>query len=109
MSLRSILVEWLDYGVEPDGTFNLSASDQRLLVADVYTVEPSFLQDAVAESLARSPALGAEILAAFRTEDFVQMGAVLDRVLRGYLIGSRWLETELREVQEQEALYDGDQ
>lgn len=109
MSLRKTLLEWLEWGVEPDGTAELSAQDQRLLVADIYTVEPSFLQDALAESFARTPALGTEVLQALRQEDFVQLGATLDRVLRGYLIGSRWLETEFREVHEQETDYDGDQ
>jgi hypothetical protein len=102
-------LEWLDYGVRPDGTARLSADDQRSLVADIYTVDPAFLQDALAESLARNPSYASEVVQALRTADLLQLGAVVDRVLRGYLIGSNWLETEMREVYEQEATYDGDQ
>lgn len=109
MALRHVLIEWLDQGVEPDGTSALSADDQRHLVADICTAEPDFLTDAFCESVARYPTYSTEIISALRSADALQMFAVMDRVFRGYLIGSSWLETELREVQEQEAAYDGDQ
>jgi hypothetical protein len=109
MSLRKVLLEWLDAGVKPDGTAQLSADDQRSLVADIYTVEPSFLQDALADSLARYPTYANEIVQALRTADLPQLGAVVDKICRGNLIGSNWLETEMREVSEQESFYDGDQ
>jgi hypothetical protein len=108
MSLRKVLIEWIQW-VDPHATETLDADDQRQLTADVYTVEPEFLTDAISDSLARHPLYAADILAAYRTNDFLQMGAVLDRMLRGYLIGSKWLESEMREVAEQESMYDGDQ
>jgi hypothetical protein len=109
MSLRKVFVEWLNYGVEPDGTADLTATDQRHFLFDVYSTEPDLFSDCVAESLARSPAYAAEILAAFREGDVTQIGAVMDRLMRRFLIGSPWLETELREVQEQEREYDEDE
>lgn len=108
MALRHVLIEWLEE-VSPDGTSRLSADQQRHLVADIYTTEPDFLTDAIYESVARYPTYSTEIVQALRTEDAFQMFAVMDRILRGHLIGSPWLETELRQVQEQEAMYDGDQ
>jgi len=108
MSLRQVFISWLEAGVEPDGTADLTADDQRRLVADIYSVEPSLLQDALAESLAHTPAYGAEIVAALREGDIVHVGAFVDRILRRFLIGSPWIETEMREVQEQESTYDED-
>jgi hypothetical protein len=108
-AFRSVCVEWLQYGLEPDGTTDLSADDQRHFLSDIYGTEPSLLQDCLAESLARSPAYAAEILEAFRTSDFAQLGSVVDRLMRKFLIGSTWLETELREIQEQERNYDEDE
>lgn len=109
MSLRDVLIEWLESGVEPDGTADLDATEQRDLVADIYTVEPGFMVDALVESFTRKPESAAEVVAALRSADFAQLGAVMDRVLRSHLIGSPWLESELRETHEQESTYDGDQ
>jgi hypothetical protein len=95
--------------LDPEGTTRLIPEDQRDFCADVYDTERDFLTDALAESLMSHPATAQKLLAAFRTGDFLQTGAVVDEILRNYLIGSQWIVAELREIQEQESFYDGDQ
>jgi hypothetical protein len=87
----------------------IPAESQRDLCADVYDTERDFLIDALGETLISSPATAQKLIKSFRESDFMQMGSVIDDVLRDYLIGSKWLVNELTEIQEQESFYDGDQ
>lgn len=109
MSLRKVLKEWLDWGVEPDLTQDLEPNDQRQLVSDIFGAEPEFLYDAFGESIARNPQYRERLIPAFRSGDFLQVGAICDEMFRGYLIGSEWLHRELQEIHEQESYYTGDQ
>lgn len=109
MSLRSVLLGWVEGGLDPESTDKMDAESQRDICADVYDVERDFLIDALAETFGSHPQMAQRLLAAFRTSDFIQTGAVLDECLRNYLIGSRWLVNELTEIKEQESFYDGDQ
>jgi hypothetical protein len=103
MSLRDILLDWITGGVEPDGTGDLSPMDQREFTADVYAEVPDYLYDALVETLVRSPQVRSDLLSAYRTGDFLQVGAIVDRALRAYVIGSPFIENEMREAKEQEA------
>ena len=105
MSLREVLIDWLEV-VDPDCTDALSPPEQREFCADWYSEDYDPLLDALAETLARTPAIRNELLTAFRGGDFLQLGAVVDKVLRGYLIGSEYVEGRLREIQEQETRYE---
>jgi hypothetical protein len=105
MSLRDILLDWITGGVEPDGTGDLSPADQRQFTADVYSEVPDYLYDALVETLVRSPQVRSDLLAAYRVGDFLQVGAIVDRTLRGYLIGSPDMEQQMREVKEQNSEY----
>ncbi len=109
MSLRKAILEWISYGYDEDSIDDLDAEDQRALSFDVYTAEQDFLQDAISEAIGTNPGYRAEILLAYKQADFVQIGAVIDRILRHYLIGSKWLKTEFREASEQERMWDGDE
>jgi hypothetical protein len=44
-------------------------------------------------------------VSAYRDGDFLQVGAVLDKALRAYVIGSPFIENEMREAKEQESEY----
>ena len=105
MALREILIDWLEV-VDPDCTDALSPPEQRDFCADWYSEDVDPLYDAIVETLARTPSARHELLDAFRHGDFMQIGAVLDRILRGYLIGSDYVEGRMREVQEQEGRYE---
>ena len=105
MSLRDILLDWINGGVEPDGTGDLSPADQRQFTADVYTEVPDYLYDALVETLVRSPQVRSALLSAYRSGDFLQAGAILDKTLRGYLINSPDIEQQMREVKEQNTEY----
>jgi hypothetical protein len=105
MSLRDILLDWITGGVEPDRTGDLSPADQRQFTADIYTEVPDHLYDALIETLVRSPQIRSSLVAAYRDGDFLQVGAVLDKALRAYVIGSPFIENEMREAKEQESEY----
>jgi hypothetical protein len=105
MSLRDILLDWITGGVEPDGTGDLSPADQCQFTADVYTEVPDYLYDAIVETLVRSPQVRSELLAAYRVRDFLHVGAIFDKTLRGYLIDSPDMEQQMREVKEQNTEY----
>jgi hypothetical protein len=105
MSLRDILLDWITGGVEPDGTADLSPADQRQFTADIYTEVPDHLYDALIETLVRSPQIRSSLVSAYRDGDFLQVGAVLDKALRAYVIGSPFIENEMREAKEQETEY----
>jgi hypothetical protein len=45
-------------------------------------------------------------VSAYRDGDFLQVGAVLDKALRAYVIGSPFIENEMREAKEQETSYE---
>lgn len=109
MSLRSVLLGWLEGGLDPSGTGRLDAATQRDLCADVYDTERDFLVDALVETLSRNPPMAQKLIRSFRDADFIQVGAVVDEILRDFLVESRWLVNELTEIKEQESLYDGDQ
>lgn len=108
MSLRKVLIDWLEV-VDPDCTDALPPPEQREFCADVYSVEYDHLLDALAEGVARNTSARNEIIESFRDGDFLQLGAVMDRLLRSWLIGSEYVEARLREVQEQESVYSGDE
>ena len=108
MSLRDVIKDWLEV-VDPDCTDALSPPEQREFCADFYSEDVDPMYDALVETLARTPAIRHELLDAFRHGDFMQMGAVVDKLLRNYLIGSEYVEGRMREVQEQEARYMGDE
>ena len=105
MSLRDILLDWINGGVEPDGTGDLSPADQRQFTADIYSEVPDHLYDALVETLVRSPQVRSSLVSAYRDGDFLQVGAVLDKALRAYVIGSPFIENEMREAKEQESEY----
>lgn len=106
MSLRDILLDWITGGVEPDGTGDLSPTDQRRFTADVYAEVADYLYDALVETLVRSPQVRSDLLSAYRSGDFLQSGAIVDKTLRGYLINSPDIEQQMREVKEQETSYE---
>lgn len=108
MSLRKVLIDWLEV-VDPDCTDALPPPEQREFCADVYSAEYDHLLDALAEGVARDTSSRNGLIEAFRDGDFMQLGAVVDKLLRAWLIGSEYIEGRLREVQEQESIYSGDE
>jgi hypothetical protein len=104
VSIYTVIRDWVKV-VDPGDTADLAAPDQRELCADVFTEEPDHLYDAFSETLVRNPSLRVQLIEAFRHGDFMQVGAVFDRVCRDYVIGSPWLEMELRDAQEKETFY----
>lgn len=106
MSLRDILLDWITGGVEPEATGDLSPADQRQFTADVYSEVPDYLYDALVETLVRSPQVRGSLIESYRDGDFLQVGAVLDKALRAYVIGSPFIENEMREAKEQESSYE---
>lgn len=105
MSLREVLIDWLEV-VDPDCTDALSPPEQREFVSDWYSEDVDPMLDALAETLVRNPTIRHQLIASFRAGDFLQTGAVVDKILRDYLIGSEYVEGRLREVQEQETRYE---
>lgn len=105
MSLRDILLDWITGGVEPDRTGDLSPADQRQFTADVYSEVPDYLYDALIETLVRSPQIRSDFISSYRDGDFLQVGAIFDKALRAYVIGSPFIENEMREAKEQETEY----
>lgn len=110
MSLRSVIDEWLAWGVEP-GRLILDADNQREFAADVMQSEKEWLIDALAESLTRRPASAAKLIEAFRQADALQVGAVIDDCIRWYVFehcGDYW-EAEFTMAHEQNSDYAGDE
>ena len=107
MSLRKVLIDWLEV-VDPDSTDALSPAEQRFFCADIYACDVDYLYDALVEGVARNTSARHTLLEAFRHGDFMQVGAVVDKLLRDWLIGSEGIEGRMREVQEQESLYSED-
>ena len=110
-TLRSVVVEWLRWGLEPGQLDTLTPDEQRQFVADVFQAEPDWTIDAVTEGFSRLPSKRAEFERAFRDADFLQAGAALDFVCRYYVIeicASHW-ESEFTQIQQQESDYEGDE
>ena len=108
MSLRKVLIDWLEV-VDPDCTDALPPPEQREFCADVYSNDYDHLLDALAEGASRNTSARNELIESFRHGDFLQLGAVVDKLLRSWLIGSDYIAARLREVQEQESFYAGDE
>ena len=110
-TLRSVVVEWLQWGLEPGQLDSLSADEQRQFVADVFQAEPNWTFDALSEGFARLPSKRVELEQALREGDFLQVGAVLDYVCRHYVCKTcaEFWESEFTQVQEQETDYSGDE
>lgn len=110
MSIRSVVVEWLEWGLEPGQLDTLTPEEQRHFVADICQAEPEWTFDAFSEGFSRSPAKRVELEQALRDGDFLQLGAVLDSVIRNYIIEtcSEFWEAEFTVVKEQENRYDGE-
>lgn len=101
MSIYTVMRDWVKV-VDPSDTPDLAAQDQRELCADIFTEEPDHLYDAFSETMIRNPSLRVQLIESFRHGDWMQLGAVFDKVCREYAIGSAWLEMELRDAQEKE-------
>jgi hypothetical protein len=106
-----VVVEWLEWGLEPGQLDSLTADEQRQFVADVFQADPAWTLDAFAEGFTRLPSKRVEIEQAFREGDFLQMGAVLDSVFRHYTIKTceQFWESEFTQIQQQESDYTGDE
>lgn len=110
MSLRNVIIEWLGWGMSADN-LELEVADQREFCADVMQSDKSWLTDALAEWLTRKPGDAANLIEAFRCADALQVGAILDRGLREYLLKhcyDFWV-SEFTQVEQQESFYRGDE
>ena len=107
MSVRQVLVDWLDR-VDPDYPRALPIEEQRELVADIFQEDDGYLFDAFAEGLARSPHLLYQLIEFFREGDFLQLGAAVDKAFMNYVMRGEWLSRELQIVAEQEGRYSGE-
>lgn len=110
MSLRSVIEEWLAWGVEP-GRLELGVENQREFAADVMQSEKDWLIDALAESLTRRPASAAKLIEAFRQADALQVGATIDECIRWYVFEhcADYWEAEFTMIGEQNSDYMGDE
>jgi hypothetical protein len=109
VSLRNLVVEWLEWGVEPGQLDTLSPENKRQFVADVFDAEPEWFHDSVGEYFTRNPGVRAHLISCFRDGDFLQVGATVDRAFLEYVIKTceDFWEAEFTQVQEQEGEYDG--
>ena len=111
MSLRNLVVEWLEWGVEPGTLEILSPEDKRQFVADVFDADPEWFHDSIGEYFTRNPGARSRLISNFRCGDFLQVGAILDQALVEYVINTcaEFWESEFTQVQEQESDYAGDE
>lgn len=110
MSIQSVVTEWLEWGVDADNIV-FDIDDEREFCADVMQSEKDWLLDALSEGLARNPSEAAQLIESFRIADVVQMGALIDRVLRHYILttcGEFW-RSEFTQISEQNSVYMGDE
>ena len=111
MSLRNLVVEWLEWGVEPGQLGTLSPENKRQFVADVFDAEPEWFHDSVGEYFTRNPGSRAHLISCFRDGDFLQVGAIIDRAFLEYVIKTceEFWESEFTQIQEQQTDYTGDE
>jgi hypothetical protein len=111
MSLRNVVSEWVKWGLEPGELDSLSVEDQLQFCADVMQANSEWTFDAFAEGFSRKPGKRAELEAALRNRDWMQVGAAVEFVFRDYIIrqcSSHW-EAEFQMVSEEESEYQGDE
>lgn len=110
MSIRDVVTEWLEWGVDPDHIV-FEIEDEREFCADVMQTDKDWLLDALSESLSRQPREAAAFIESFRVADIVQMGAALDRLLRHYILVTceEFWRSEFTQISEQNSTYTGDE
>lgn len=111
MSLRNLVVEWLEWGCEPGQLEILSPENKRQFVRDVFNAEPDWFHDAVNEYFTRNPSIRARLFDRFGDGDFLQVGAIIDHAFVEYVIKTcaEFWAAEFTQVQEQESDYQGDE
>ena len=111
MSLRNVVLEWINWGCGPGELETLSPDDQRQFVADVIQEDPEWLYDALSETFGRKPGDRVRIVEAFRGGDFLQVGAEFDRALRTWVIETcrEFWDAVFTQIREQNSDYAGDE
>jgi hypothetical protein len=111
VSLRNLVVEWLEWGCEPGQLDTLSPENKRQFVADVFDAEPDWFHDSVGEYFTRNPGARSRLISCFRDGDFLQVGAIIDHAFVEYVIRTcaEFWDSEFTQVQEQEQTYAGDE
>jgi hypothetical protein len=111
VSIRDVVVEWIDWGLEPGQLNSLSPAERREFVADVFQAEPDWLFDSFSEHFMRNPGERAKLAEGFRDGDFLQVGAILDRAFIHHVIETcaDFWESEFTQISEQQSFYAGDE
>ena len=114
VTLRNVILSWISRGFESGDLEVFNPEQQREFGADLMAAETEWFWDAINEGFHRKPLKISEFKEHFRNGDFMQMGAVLDNVIRRYLFDNDeggcgdLLLHEFITVEEQEAPYEGD-
>jgi hypothetical protein len=110
-TLRTVVVEWLEWGLGAGEMHTLTPAEKREFVADVIQSEPDWLFDAFSEWFMRNPGQRAQLAERFREGDFLQVGAMVDRAFISYVTDTcadYWL-SEFTQIGEQISHYAGDE
>lgn len=110
MTIRAVLVKWLDRAGGPDVLRLMDPDDKREFCTDICLAEPEWTFDWLGDGFTQLPLKRMEFEQALGQGDFLAAGAIADQVRRFYILehcAGHW-EIEFQLVWEQESDYEAD-